>query len=124
METTAKSAFIRRKSPPTTLTVWIGSSALTGEIAADVFCRALKVMGLQRVAILALKESGVPIVSRARPDRDRNHREIDGWFINTHSNTRVKKAILEEAAEALNIPIEVRTRLRSEIWKDLIPELS
>ena len=106
---------IPKKSAKTTLSVRIGTARIENPKAATVFCDTLQRMGLDRVSRLGLSVSGLPLVSQNAPARKRSYRELDGWFVITHSSTRDKKATLEQAAEFLGIPIDVRIAL----WSDM-----
>jgi len=78
-------------------------------------------MGLEKVADLSLTACGLPLVSKLRPT-DRNYQQISEWFVITHSSTRDKKSTLEEAADALKIPIKVSIKTGAQLAHDIIFE--
>lgn len=112
MHELAEQTHTQEKGPRTTLEVRVGASLLRELVAADAFCKALDAMGLDRVAAIGLTVCGLPLLSKGGPPikngTTRGNRKMREWFIVTHSSTREKKAILEQAADALKIPIEVR----------------
>lgn len=110
----------RQKQPKTFLEVRIGTSVLRGPQATETFCKGLEAMGLERVAKLGLTVSGLPLVSKNGPPSGkdkRTHLVINGWYIITHSSNRDKKATLEQAAEALSIPIQVKLLTKEAYWE-------
>lgn len=73
---------------------------------ADCFTEALQRLGLERVAELNIRESGVPLVGRVK-DRRYTQRHVDGWYVVTHSNTLRKKTTLHDIATRLGIKLKV-----------------
>ncbi len=116
----------RKKSPKTTLEVRIGSQVLRGKVALNVFIAALQAMGLEQVATVDVRVCGQPLVSKFAPPSmnspSRSYKKIDGWFIITHSSTREKKAVLEQVAQKLRIPLEVTIRTHDELLEDILDD--
>lgn len=109
-----------QKSPKTTLQVRIGNQSLYRNTAASVFCHTLSAMGLEQVSKVGLTSCGMPLVSKTPPAKDRNHEKLGEWFIITHSSTREKRSLLEEAADALSIPIKVRIVTEAQVVEDVL----
>jgi hypothetical protein len=88
--------------------------------AADAFVQALQEFGLDRVSRLNERLCGRPLVSRERPSGYPRFREVDGWYVLTHSNTRTKLTLLRRIAKRLEGPApvtvsQVRAECRSAI---------
>jgi hypothetical protein len=115
---------IRQKAQKTALRVRIGRDFLRDKKASNVFCSALQAMGLENVASVNVSVCGLPLVSRTAPPlkngKSRSYQEIDGWFIITHSSTRDKKAVLEQVAEKLQIPLQVTILTQDEVFWDAL----
>jgi len=105
-------ALAHKKAPKTTLEIRIGNRFLTHRVAARVFCTALQEMGFDRVAKVGLRVCGHPLISKCAPvgvdGKVRSYQEVDSWVIVTNTSTREKKALLEQVAESLKIPINVK----------------
>lgn len=103
-----------KKGPATSLEVRIGTKVFVGPNAAKAFCRAIEAIGFERIAHLDLTVSGLPLISLKRPGKKRTAARMGDWYVVTHSSTRDKKAVLEQAAEMLAIPIRVRIVAKDE----------
>lgn len=74
--------------------------------ANETFAKALKKLGLQRVASLGLKVNNFDLVSKQRSE-NYNQTEIDGYLVMTHSSTEAKRDKLLEITEALSTEVTV-----------------
>ncbi len=75
--------------------------------AVDTFLKSLQLIGLGRVAELPfIRDSRNPLVSLERTARPQ-YRQVDGYFIFTHSGTEQKAKEIERIADALRIDIVV-----------------
>lgn len=99
---------IGRKAPPKRLRVEFSDGMVVCENkATDTFVQVIHRIGLERVSELPLKLSGCPLVSAQKYEWARAVRELDGYFIATHSSTEGKATCLQQIADALQIDISV-----------------
>lgn len=75
--------------------------------AVDTFVQALNHIGLERVLELSIKLNRHPLVSTRRLEQVRAARELNGYFIETHSSTDQKARCIEKIADALRIELSV-----------------
>ena len=76
--------------------------------AVETFLKSIEYIGLDRVSKLqSPKKFGHPIVSTQRNENAMQVRELDGYFIETHSDTKQKARWIREIARNLRIAIEV-----------------
>ena len=74
--------------------------------ASDTFVEVIEMLGIQQVKNLNKMLSGFALISTA------NHltltqREVDGYYLVTHSDTKTKKGLLEEIARDLGVTLKV-----------------
>ena len=75
--------------------------------AVDTFVRSLQLIGLERIAELPfIRNSRTPLVSFERTERPQ-YRQVDGYFILTHTSTEQKAKGIERIAAELRIDIVV-----------------
>ena len=82
-----------KKGPRKRLRVEFSDGAIIDEAKAiDTFVESIRHIGLQHVSKLLIKQDGRPLVSTQEPESSmaRKFRQIDGYFINTHSGTNGK----------------------------------
>jgi hypothetical protein len=75
--------------------------------AAETFATALELMGLERVAPLGKRLSGIALVSKIPGDGYQSQIRKGDWYITTHSDTADKKKLLQDIGAELNIPVRV-----------------
>lgn len=95
-------------SNPNRLEVYFPDGTVIREgYAAYTFFKTIDRIGPERVKNLGLKISGVDLVSRRDDLKYRQRPVSDGYFVCTHSNTQVKKDILNEISRKLNLGLRV-----------------
>jgi len=95
------------KKPPTKLCVTIEGKQIQEKTAAETFALAIESMGLEQVAKLGKKLSGILLLSKF-PSTDYHTQKKSGdWYITTHSSTKNMKTILEEISCSLKINIKI-----------------
>lgn len=95
------------KSAKTGLIVRFQDGTVVSEdIAADTFAAAIGKLGFERVSNLGLMVNNFPLISK-QSSKDYTQREIDGYFVMTHSNTQSKRALLLKIAAELREQITV-----------------
>ena len=75
--------------------------------ATHTFVNTLQHMGLKRISELSLRLNGHPLVSTQNFSSELQVREVDGYFIATHSNTERKAQCIRQIAADLRIEISV-----------------
>lgn len=97
----------RQKSKDTQLRVTVAGQTITQRTAAEIFSTALEKMGLERVAKLDMRCSGIALVSRNPATGYQSQKIKNNWYITTHASNSDKKRILEAVGAALQIPVRV-----------------
>ena len=77
------------------------------DTATNTFVQSIQHIGLQRVSELPIRMNGCPLVSTRKPESARAARELEGYFIETHSNTEGKSKCIQQIAGALQIKVSV-----------------
>ena len=76
--------------------------------AADSFVAAIEELGIEEVRSLGLTLNKGPLIS-IRESEDYSYQHRSGrYYINTHSSTKKKKALLEDMARRLGVRIDVK----------------
>ena len=97
-----------RKAPPKRLRVEFPDGTVVCENkATDTFVQVIQRIGLERVSELPLRLSGCPLVSARKYESARTVRELDGYFIATHSSTEGKATCIQQIADTLQMDISV-----------------
>jgi hypothetical protein len=89
------------------LRVTVAGKVIEQHTIAETFFEALKVFGLERVAKLNKIVTSIPLIARTPTNDYQKQRRCDGWFITTHVNKVSATTVLEEIAEALNMPVKI-----------------
>lgn len=95
------------KSMNTKLRVIVAGQTITQGTAAEIFSTALERIGLEQVAKLDKRCSGIALVSRNPATGYQSQKIKDDWYITTHANNSDKKRILEAIGAELQIPVRV-----------------
>ena len=76
--------------------------------AIDTFLMTLQYIGLERISKLqSIISQGHPLVSTEKHESVKSFRELDGYFIGTHSSTATKASFIQRIARELHIKITV-----------------
>ena len=102
-----KTAMGRKASPKRLRVEFPDGTVMCENKATDTFVQVLYRIGLERVSSLPLKLSGCPLVSTQKHESARAVRELDGYFIATHSSTEGKATCIQRIAKELDIKITV-----------------
>ena len=97
----------RHPGPATRLRVHLNSKLIEYPHAAETFARTIAEIGIDRVASLAKVLAGIPLVGTSKAPGYQGQFAIGGFYVCTHSDTQLKKRILEEIAAKLGVPIRV-----------------
>jgi len=91
------------------LQVWIDGERCEGRSGAHVFIAALERLGLERIELLPIRVSGLPIVVSVRPQRADLYTEHAGKYVRTCTSGAEKHSLLQRIATHLpEHKIEVR----------------
>ncbi len=97
-----------KKAPPKRLRVEFPDGTVVCENkATDTFVQVIQRIGLERVSELPLRLAGCPLVSARKYESARAVRELDGYFIATHSSTEGKATCIQQIADILQMDISV-----------------
>lgn len=75
--------------------------------ATDTFVNVLECIGLERVAKLNKRLSGIPLVSKTAKTDYQSQRKVGGWYITTHSSVNDMKKLLDEIGKELDLLMTV-----------------
>jgi hypothetical protein len=89
------------------LRVKVGEQVIEETTIAETFAKALRVIGLERVAKLNKVLASIPLISKTPTNGYQTQKSCDGWYITTHVNLQNARTLLEEIGKALNVPIKV-----------------
>ena len=98
-----------RKASPKILRVTLPDRTVICEKKSiDTFLMTLQYIGLERVSKLqSIISQGHPLVSTEKSESAKYFRELDGYFIGTHSSTATKARFIQRIARELHIKITV-----------------
>ncbi len=98
----------RGKRPSTRLAVTMPDrTTIDDTVATDTFVEVIRLLGIQRVRDLnKVLNNNRDLISTSE-DLTQQQRELDGYYINVNTSTKVKSALLEEIAADLGVPLKV-----------------
>ena len=102
-----KTARGKKASPKRLRVEFPDRTVLCENKATDTFVQVIQRIGLERVSESPLRLSGCPLVSTRKHESARAVRELDGYFIATHSSTEGKATCIQQIAKELDIKITV-----------------
>lgn len=80
---------------------------ISNKFAYQTFCELIKIIGPEKVTSLGITQSGKNIVTRETDYPYDFHSIGGGWYVITHSSTKVKKKYIEEISDRLNLDLKV-----------------
>jgi len=89
------------------LRVTLAGKVIEEGTIANTFVEVLKVFGIDRVARLNKRVSGIPLFAKIPATGYQKQQYIENWYITTHVNKQNARSILEEISQELNMPIRV-----------------
>jgi|GEM_PF-559903 len=101
-----RSRRIPRKSSGT-LRVRIGEKVIEQATISDTFVQTLATLGLDKVARLNKRLSGIPLLARTPANGYQTQKLYQGWYITTHFNRPTAIKMLQDVGKELQIPINV-----------------
>ena len=75
--------------------------------ASIVFAKAIEKIGIERVRALQIVSNTVPLISTTKHEFY-GQNQVDNYYVMTNTDTKGKKATLEQIANALGITLDVQ----------------
>lgn len=89
------------------LRVKLGDKVIEQRFVSDTFVQTLTEFGLERVAKLNKKLSGIPLLTKTPTNGYHTQKYHQGWYVTTHFNTPTAKKMLEDIGKELQIRVKV-----------------
>lgn len=89
------------------LQVTLGGALIKEKTASETFVETLNSLGLERIAKLNKRVSGIPLLNRARVNGYQHQKQSGDWYVTTHFSNQTAKGILEDIAKELRVPLKV-----------------
>lgn len=90
-----------------TLRVRVGEKIIEQATISDTFVQTLATLGLDKVARLNKRLSGIPLLARTPANGYQTQKFYQGWYITTHFNRPTAIKMLQDVGKELQIPINV-----------------
>lgn len=106
----AKSPRVTLKRPRNSngyLQVTLDGVLIKEKTASETFVETLNTLGLERIAKLNKKLSGIPLLNKAPVDGYQHQKQSGDWYITTHFSNETAKGMLEDIAKELRVPLKV-----------------
>jgi len=96
-----------RQSGRAKLRVKLGDKVIEQQTVSDTFVQTLAQLGLEKVAKLNKKLSGIPLLAKTKTNGYHTQKYHQGWYVTTHFNTQTAMKMLLDIGKELQIPITV-----------------
>ncbi len=96
----------RTRKPSSGLIVKVSDQIIAEPTIAQTFLKALKIIGLNRIATLNKFVSKAPLVAKTPVSSYQKQEYCEGWYVTTHVNQHTAKRTLEEIGKQLNMLIK------------------
>lgn len=98
----------RGKSPSTRLAVTMpDGTTINDNVAANTFVEVIRLLGIRQVKDLNKVINNNRDLISTSEDLTQQQRELNGYYINIHSSTKVKSNLLKEIASDLDVRLQV-----------------
>ena len=106
-----------KKSPAKRLRVIFPDERVFFETkATNTFVKVLQHIGLHQISELeSITVLGFPLVSTQKNEFARQIREVEGYFVETHSSTKQKVKLIRSIANELNLDISIEVEEKEQI---------
>lgn len=91
------------------LRVKLGDKVIEQRFVSDTFVQTLAEFGLERVAKLNKKLSGIPLLTKTPTSGYHTQKYHQGWYVTTHFNTPTAMKMLQDVGRELQIPLHVQS---------------
>ncbi|WGS88589.1 hypothetical protein [Methylomonas sp. UP202] len=89
------------------LKVTVGAKTIEQATISDTFVQTLATLGLDKVARLNKKLSGIPLLARTPASGYQTQKFHQGWYVTTHFNQPTAIKMLQEVGRELHVPLRV-----------------
>lgn len=101
-----RSRRVTRKSSGT-LRVRVGEKIIEQATISDTFVQTLATLGLDKVARLNKRLSGIPLLAKTPANGYQTQKFYQGWYITTHFNKLTAIKMLQDVGRELQVPLRV-----------------
>lgn len=105
----SQSRRINRKAARGKLRVKVGEKIIEQPTVSDTFVQTLAEFGLEKVARLNKRLSGIALLARTPASGYQTQKYHQGWYVTTHFNTPTAMKMLQDVGRELQIPIRVQS---------------
>ncbi len=98
---------ISRKAARDKLRVKLGDKIIQQSTVSDTFVQTLAELGLEKVAGLNKKLSGIALLAKKPTSGYQTQKYHQGWYVTTHFNTPTAMKILQDVGRELRMPVDV-----------------
>ena len=91
------------------LRVKLGDKIIEQRTVSATFVQTLAELGLEKVAKLNKKLSGIPLLARTPTNGYHTQKFHQGWYVTTHFNTPTAMKMLQDVGKELQIPLNVQS---------------
>lgn len=97
------------KSRRAKLRVKLGDKVIEQRTVSDTFVQTLAELGLEKVAKLNKRLSGIPLLAKTPTNGYHTQKYHQGWYVTTHFNTPTAMKMLQDVGKELQIPLYVQS---------------
>lgn len=98
-----------RKGGRAKLMVKLGDKVIEQRTVSDTFVQTLAELGLEKVAKLNKRLSGIPLLAKTPTNGYHTQKYHQGWYVTTHFNTPAAMKMLQDIGKELQIPLYVQS---------------
>lgn len=98
---------ISRKAARDKLRVRLGDKIIQQSTVSDTFVQTLAELGLEKVARLNKKLSGIALLAKTPTSGYQTQKFHQGWYVTTHFNTPTAMKMLQDVGRELRMPVDV-----------------
>lgn len=103
----SQSRRINRKAARGKLRVKVGEKIIEQSTVSETFVQTLAELGLEQVAKLNKKLSGIALLPRTPASGYQTQKLHQGWYVTTHFNTPTAMKMLKDVGRELRMPVDV-----------------
>jgi hypothetical protein len=89
------------------LRVTVGATTIEQATISDTFVQTLATLGLDKVARLNKRLSGIPLLARTPSSGYQTQKFHQGWYVTTHFNKPTAIKMLQDVGRELHVPLRI-----------------